>query len=57
MCELLVPAKESFVPYKNYIGSNIETMDVSTGKRQVLYTDPEIITGAKLDAGREKLNL
>jgi hypothetical protein len=38
---IIVPAKENFVPYKDYIGSNIETMDVFTGKRQVLYTSPE----------------
>ncbi|MEP6948489.1 MAG: biopolymer transporter TolR [Ginsengibacter sp.] len=38
---LIIPAKEDFVPYKDYIGSNIETMDVFTGKREVLYTSPE----------------
>ena len=37
---IIVPAKENFVPYKDYIGSNIETMDVFTGKRSILYTDP-----------------
>ncbi len=37
---IIVPAKEDFVPYKDYIGSNIETMDVFTGKRQILYTEP-----------------
>jgi len=34
---IIVPAKEDFVPYKDYIGSSIETMDVFSGKRQVLY--------------------
>jgi len=38
---IIIPAKESLVPYKNYIGSNIETMDIFTGKRQILYTDPK----------------
>ncbi len=38
---IIVPAKEDFVPYKDYIGSHIETMDVFTGKRQVLYTSPK----------------
>jgi TolB protein len=37
---IIVPAKEDFVPYKDYIGSNIETMDVFTGKRKILYTAP-----------------
>jgi TolB protein len=38
---IIVPAKEDFVPYKDYIGSSIETMDVFTGKRNVLYTSPK----------------
>lgn len=38
---IIVPAKENFVPYKDYIGSNIETMDVFTGSRKILYTAPE----------------
>jgi TolB protein len=33
---IIVPAKEDFVPYKDYIGSNIETMDVFTGKRKIV---------------------
>lgn len=35
---IIVPAKEDFVPYKDYIGSSIETMDVLTGVRKILYT-------------------
>ncbi|HEY5407191.1 MAG TPA: biopolymer transporter TolR [Ginsengibacter sp.] len=38
---IIVPAKEDFVPYKDYIGSCIETMDVNTGKRQILFTSPK----------------
>ncbi|HEY8658525.1 MAG TPA: biopolymer transporter TolR [Hanamia sp.] len=38
---IIVPAKEDFVPYKDYIGSNIETMEVSTGKRKIVYTSPK----------------
>ena len=37
---IIIPAKENFVPYKDYIGSNIETMNVFTGRRKILYTDP-----------------
>jgi hypothetical protein len=33
------PIKEDFVPYREYIGSRIELMDVFTGNRQVIYTD------------------
>jgi WD40 repeat protein len=38
---IIVPAKENFVPYRDYIGSNIEMMDVFTGARKILYTSPE----------------
>jgi Tol biopolymer transport system component len=38
---IVIPAKEDFVPYQDYIGSSIETMDVFTGKRQILYTSPK----------------
>jgi Tol biopolymer transport system component len=37
---IIIPAKENFVPYRDYIGSHIETMEVANGKRLVLYTAP-----------------
>jgi TolB protein len=36
---IIKPIKENFVPYREYIGSSIETMDVFTGNRKLLYTD------------------
>ena len=38
---IIVPAKEDFVAYKNYLGSHIETMDVFSGQREILFTSPE----------------
>ncbi|MEO8414143.1 MAG: biopolymer transporter TolR [Ginsengibacter sp.] len=38
---VIVPAKEDFVPYRDYIGSNIETMDVFTGRRRIVFTAPK----------------
>jgi Tol biopolymer transport system component len=35
---ITIPAKADFVPYKDYIGSRIETLDVISGTRKVLYT-------------------
>jgi Tol biopolymer transport system component len=35
---ITVPAKDDFVPYRDYIGSNLEVMDVATGQRQIVYT-------------------
>ncbi|PWT92358.1 MAG: biopolymer transporter TolR [Blastocatellia bacterium] len=35
---ITVPANENFVPYRDYIGSNLEIMDVATGGRKTIYT-------------------
>lgn len=35
--EITVPARENFVPYREYIGSNLEVMDLATNTRKVLY--------------------
>ncbi len=35
--EIVVPARENFVPYREYIGSNLEVMDLATNRRRVLY--------------------
>ena len=34
---ITVPAKASFVPYRDYIGSNLEILDVENGKRKIIY--------------------
>jgi len=34
------PAKDGFVPYRDYIGSNLEILDVETGTRKVIYQSP-----------------
>jgi hypothetical protein len=31
------PAKEGFVPYRDYLGSVLEVLDIETGRRQVLH--------------------
>ena len=38
---ITLPAKDNFVPYRDYIGSNLEVMDVATGKRKLIYTAPD----------------
>lgn len=34
---VVVPAPTSLVPYKQYIGSNIEVLDIATQKRKIIY--------------------
>jgi len=37
------PAREDFVPYRDYIGSNLETLDVESGNRKIIYRSPDSI--------------
>ena len=34
------PAKDDFVPYRDFIGSNLEVMEVETGLRKIVYQSP-----------------
>lgn len=40
---IIRPAKDDFVPYRDYLGSNLEIMDVETGIRKVIYQAPNSI--------------
>ena len=37
---MIVPAKAGFIPYRDYIGSNIEVMDMANGNSSILYQSP-----------------
>jgi TolB protein len=37
---ITIPAAKDFRPYRDYIGSHLEIMDVQTGRRKILYTQP-----------------
>ena len=37
---IIIPAKDDFVPYRDYIGSHIEVMDIEKGHRKILYSEP-----------------
>ena len=54
---IIRPAKDGFVPYRDYIGSVLEILDVQSGRRQI---DPPLraaVRGAELDAGRQRADL
>ncbi len=36
---ITIPAADNFVPYKEYIGSKLETLEVESGKRLILYQE------------------
>lgn len=37
---IIKPAPDDFVPYQDYIGSNLEVMDIKTGHRKILHQAP-----------------
>lgn len=41
--QLIIPPAKGWVPYKDYIGSHLEVMDVATGQRKILYSAPNSI--------------
>ena len=36
---IVVPAPKDLVPYRTFLGSHMETMDVMTGKRKIIYSE------------------
>jgi len=40
---IIIPAAKDFRPYRDYIGSHIEVMDVQTGLRKILFSAPNSI--------------
>lgn len=40
---ITIPAKADYKPYKDYIGSNLEIMDIATGNRKIIFTAPNSI--------------
>lgn len=38
---ITVPAAENFVPYRDYIGSNLEVLDLKSGSRRIIHTSPD----------------
>src|SRR3989454_10369799 len=38
---ITAPARAGFVPYQDYIGSNLEILDVASGDRRIVYRSPE----------------
>ncbi len=37
---IIIPASKDFRPYRDYIGSHIEVMDVFTGRREIIHSAP-----------------
>lgn len=42
---IIIPPAKDFRPYRDYIGSHLEIMDVQTGLRKIVYTSPKSLQG------------
>lgn len=40
---IIIPAGKDLVPYREFLGSNLEIMDVSSGHRKIIYQHPQSI--------------
>jgi TolB protein len=40
---ITIPAPKNFKPYKDYIGSNLEILDLNTGNSRIVFRSPESI--------------
>lgn len=40
---ITIPAAKNFTPYKDYIGSNLEILDLKTGKRRIVFRSSDSI--------------
>ncbi|CAN5769379.1 SMP-30/gluconolactonase/LRE family protein [soil metagenome] len=38
---ITVPARDDLVQYREYLGSHLETLEVETGNREIIYTSPK----------------
>jgi TolB protein len=52
---ITIPADKNFKPYTDYIGSRIEVMEVSTGRRRVLHTAPNSLQAPNWTPDNKKL--
>jgi hypothetical protein len=39
---VVVPAKDDFVPYQDFLGSQLEILDLESGDRQIVYSSPDV---------------
>jgi Tol biopolymer transport system component len=50
-----VPAWEGLVPYKDYLGSRVELMDVATGTKEIVHTSPKSLQAPNWTADGKSL--
>lgn len=52
---ITIPAPATLIPYKQYLGSNLELLDVASGNRETIYTVPNSIQAPNWMPGGKSL--
>jgi Tol biopolymer transport system component len=52
---ITVPAPDSLVPYRQYLGSHIEILDVASGNREIIYSSPKSLQAPNWTPDNKKL--
>lgn len=52
---IVVPAWDTLRPYRDYLGSHVELMDVATGTREIVYSDPRSLQAPNWTIDGKKL--
>lgn len=52
---IIIPVADDFVPYQDYIGSNLEVMDIESGHRKILHTAPNSLQAPNWTADNKYL--
>jgi TolB protein len=52
---IITPTKQDYQPYRDYIGSNLELMDVATGQRKIVYRVEDSIQAPNWTADSQRL--
>ncbi len=52
---VIIPVHDDYTPYRDYIGSRLEIMDIETGKRKILYSQPNSMQAPNWTPDNKKL--
>jgi WD40 repeat protein len=52
---IIIPARDNFVPYRDYLGSNLEILEIATGHKKIIYHSAEPLQAPNWTPGGKAL--
>jgi TolB protein len=52
---IIIPPAKNYKPYRDYIGSHLEVMDINTGLRKILYSAPNSLQAPNWTPGSKRI--